>query len=76
MMVVQPFPAFLTLSERGGMKKGKEGRKGDPHPSIAAVVGALSVGGGGGEGGAVQCHSGTLKLSSGMQSGNGLGRYI
>ena len=27
MAVVQPFPAFLTLSERGGMKKGKEGRK-------------------------------------------------
>ena len=48
MAVVQPFPAFLTLSERGGRnEKGK--RKGDPHPhpSIAAVVGALSVGGGG-----------------------------
>ena len=47
MLVVKPFPAFLTLSE-GRNEKGKEGRKEGGihiHRLLLAVVGALSVGG-------------------------------
>ena len=57
------------------MKKGRK-EEGAPHPSIAAVVGALSVGGGGEEG-VLQWHFETVAGHAISWEGSGrLGKHV